>query len=322
MIKDYFHGCVDMQTYSDHYFLPMRVTKAQLNYCHSVSENFYERAVSTAGITLEFTTSQPVISFRCSACAYSRSQNTVDIYENGRRTAVLPFDPEHSLHQVTYTRTCRERSAVKIYLPVMACLRLSDLDLGDAEPIPQRKRTLLCLGDSITQGIFAQTASSAYPSQLGRAGDIEVINQGVGGFYYDKHFPASVPADYITVAYGTNDFGRFTDVEAIRQNVEEFYDTLNRLYPAAKTAVISPLWRADLENSPEKGRFDQICRMILETADRYGFVSVDGMELVDHNPELFRDRYLHPDDAGFEQLANRLITRLQGIFPLVPDIKM
>lgn len=311
MITDLFHGCLDIQQFSDQSVLPKRLTSEQIDYLHSKSEVLYERALSTSGITMEFSTSQPAISFCCSACAFSRNHNSIDIYENGKRTETIPFNLDHNIQEVHYIRRQPEPSTLKIYFPAMASLRVSKLNLGHVTPVVRRLKTLLCLGDSITQGIYSQTASSAYPARLGRALDMEVINQGIGGFYYDKQFLAPVSADAVTIAYGTNDLHCYHDLDIIRQNVTQFYETVNELYPEADVAVISPPWRADLKGTPDQVLFDQICDMILDTAAKYHYLPVDGRTLVDHDPCFFTDEYLHPNDIGFGQYASRLEKQLR-----------
>lgn len=310
MIADLFHGCLDIQTFHDHSIFPARLSPKQTDYLHSISEVFYERALCTSGVTLEFTTAQPVISFQCAVCAYSRNHNSIDIWEDGENTEVISFSIDHAINEVVYRRRQKGPSTIRIYLPAMASMRLFKLNLGEAVPVARRRKTLLCLGDSITQGIFCQTPSSTYPARLGRTWDLEVINQGIGGFYYDSHFLAPIDADYITVAYGTNDFTHCGDLKIIRSNAAEFFETLKSLYPNARIAVISPTWRADLIKLSDQKRFNEICDMILETAGQYHFQTVSGSSLIDHTPDLFTDSYLHPNDAGFEQYAGRLAGQL------------
>lgn len=314
MIADLFHGCLDVQNFHEHILFPARLLQEQMDYLHSISEVFHERGLCTSGITLEFSTPQPVISFRCSVCAYSRSRNSIDIYEDGVLTETTAFDIDHGISEITYTRRKKGSSTLRIYFPAMASLRILEPNLGDARPVPKRAKTLLCLGDSITQGIFCQTASMTYPAQLGRAWNLEVFNQGIGGFYYDSRFLAPVHADYVTVAYGTNDYTHYGDPELVRSHAREFCETLGRLFPDARIAVISPTWRADLLKKADEERFGEICGSILETAAHFGYETVAGSDLINHSAEFFTDGYLHPNDSGFGQYAERLIKRLEGVW--------
>ena len=55
---------------------------------------------------------------------------------------------------------------------------------------------MICFGDSITQGYTSKFSSLSYVNQVARALNAEVVNQGIGGYYFneatiDPFFPTS-----------------------------------------------------------------------------------------------------------------------------------
>ena len=63
--------------------------------------------------------------------------------------------------------------------------------------------------------------------------------------------------DYITVAYGTNDWST-KDSETFKVNCKEFYTNLSKNYPEAKIFAISPIWRKDMNAEKVFGKFEDV----------------------------------------------------------------
>ena len=84
---------------------------------------------------------------------------------------------------------------------------------------PARKNEkVLWLGDSITQGFGPLRSAQTYVSVANRLLNYDIVNQGIGGYIYDKKSLMKMDGytpDKIIVALGTNQFGCETmkDVE-------------------------------------------------------------------------------------------------------------
>ena len=114
------------------------------------------------------------------------------------------------------------------------------------EPVKAGK-TLLAFGDSITQGMDAMRPSNRYVTKLANYLGAEEVNKGISGECY---FPPLAEAkddlnpDYITVAYGTNDWSK-KGRDIFQVNSKAFYKALRKNYPNTPIYAITPIWRAD-----------------------------------------------------------------------------
>ena len=209
------------------------------------------------------------------------------------------------------------------------------------------------LGDSITEGACLDDWNNVYWMRLGRETGATVRGYGIGGTriaprlnperpgeegfgqYFGSRVAAMDPdADVIVVWGGTNDFGH-GDVPlgtiADRDN-STFYGALHRLYrdlwekyPTAQIIVMTPLHRVgehDTMNehgNPAIAPFKVLRDVIIEVAAYYSFPVLDLYAVSNLNPELpvIRETYmpdgLHPNDAGHERIASRLIGFLKSL---------
>ncbi len=175
------------------------------------------------------------------------------------------------------------------------------------------ENTLLCFGDSITQGYDALHPSHKYITQLAARLDAAEYNKAIGGEVFFPELASQKDAlspQYITVAYGTTDWSHCTR-EQFLVNCSQFFENLHRCYPDAHVIVLTPIWRADYAKPTAFRDFGEASAIITETATRYANITVaEGVDLVDHRTDLFADGYLHPNDAGFAQYAGRLAERI------------
>ena len=209
------------------------------------------------------------------------------------------------------------------------------------------------LGDSITEGACLNDWNNVYWMQLGKNTGATVRGYGIGGTriaprlmperpgeegfgqYFGSRVAAMDPdADIIVVFGGTNDFGH-GDVPlgtiADRDNTT-FYGALHVLYrqlwekyPTATIVVMTPLHRLGEQDAlnehgkPVIGSLKAISQAIKDVAEYYSFPVVDMFAIANLNPELpviketFMPDGLHPNDAGHERIASRLIRFLKGL---------
>jgi lysophospholipase L1-like esterase len=149
-----------------------------------------------------------------------------------------------------------------------------------------------------------------YVSVANRLLNYDIINQGIGGYVYDKNSLMKMEGytpDKIIVALGTNQFGCET-----MKDVEKYYETLIGIYGnSIPVLCITPLWRGDVPDGlPTLTRF---CKNVAKIAGRYANVTVvDGFRLVPHLPEYFRDN-LHPNELGAEVYGRNLVEEIRRI---------
>ncbi len=209
------------------------------------------------------------------------------------------------------------------------------------------------LGDSITEGACLEDWNNVYWMRLGRETGATVRGYGIGGTriaprlnperpgeegfsqYFGSRVESMDPdADIVVVWGGTNDFGH-GDVPLgtihDRDNTT-FYGALHCLYralwekyPTATIVVMTPLHRVgehdtlNEHGNPAIAPFKVIRDTIIEVAAYYSFPVVDLYAISNLNPELpaikeaFMPDGLHPNDAGHERIASRLIGFLKAL---------
>jgi len=118
--------------------------------------------------------------------------------------------------------------------------------------------------------------------------------------------------DYITVAYGTNDWSK-TERETFLENARAFYSALQRNYPKAMLVALMPIWRKDRGEARAYGSFDQMRQDLREIAEQLGIPVIDCYEFVPKDSSYFSDLYLHPNDRGFEAYAAALYDAFRSL---------
>ena len=197
---------------------------------------------------------------------------------------------------------------VILYLPADATVLIRNCEIDGAYTPAKKNEKVLWLGDSITQGYGPLRSAETYVSVANRLLNYDIINQGIGGYVYDKKSLMKMEGytpDKIIVALGTNQFGCET-----MKDVEEYYETLTGIYGTKIPILcISPLWRGDLpEQLPVLVRF---CENVKKIASQYPNVTVvDGFKLVPHLPEYFLDN-LHPNVVGTETYGRNLVEEIR-----------
>ena len=76
---------------------------------------------------------------------------------------------------------------VTVYLPADATVVIKDFDIDGGYTPVKKGMKVLWLGDSITQGFGPLRTSCTYVSVANRLLDYDIINQGIGGYVYDKN---------------------------------------------------------------------------------------------------------------------------------------
>lgn len=218
-----------------------------------------------------------------------------------------------------YEFPTRKRRRVQIFFPFSAGVEIHNVRLdADASfsPTPTAGRQkLLILGDSITHGYDARQTSLAYSTAVARYFDTVTLNQAVGGYVFnpamlDENLPFA--PDLITVAYGTNDWGRYRqDAERYAAVSGEYIDKLAAMYPAAKIFGITPIWRANTDKHPECMPFEKVYEILEGHYARHQNITViDGRRCVPHILEAYTDG-LHPNTIGQSLYAHAVIEAME-----------
>ena len=294
-----------------------RFTQEQEALYRDRSQDFYKKSFSTSSVQLRFQTNSESLFLKASVTpGSSRKYFAFEVFADGKRIGTLDNYSDTELPQAYASVVLPQgtfekafslgtgRKEVRVVFPWSAQAILQELVLDDgAELVPVKpKRKLLVFGDSITQGYDALLPSNKYITQLAEYLDAEEINKAIGAEIFYPELAATaedfVP-DYITVAYGTNDWFKCTE-EEFRVNCAGFYENLSRNYPNTPIIAITPIWRKEITEDRKFGAFEKVEAIIREIAAGLKNVTVvSGFAFVPQEEELFGDMRLHPNDNGF-----------------------
>lgn len=206
------------------------------------------------------------------------------------------------------------------------------------------------LGDSITEGCGSSNLSKCYVSLVAQKTGAVCRNYGIGGTRIAKQHVPSDPkwdqdfcsrvlemesdADIVCVFGGTNDFGHGDAPigEFADRTVDTFYGALHTLYisliekyPHSHIVIFTPLHRCNEDNPkgdgnkaptlPLKGYVD----VIREVAEYYSLPVLDLFKESGLQPKVpvIKETYmpdgLHPCDAGYEVLSEKIINFLKNL---------
>ena len=302
----------------------LRFTKEQEELYKVTNADFYNKTFATAGIRLAFETDSPSLFLKVNVTpGSSRKYFSFDVSVNGEIIGHLDNFSGVSLPQAYTTVELplglfskefplgEGNKQVCVYFPWSVSVELQELSLAESATIVpvKRNKKLLAFGDSITQGYDALRPSNRYVSRLADLLQAEEFNKGIGA---ERFFPAlaqlrdDTEPDYITVAYGTNDWSCI-DEASFKENCDAFYGALSMNYPNAKIFAITPIWRKDYRIYKQFGLFEQVEADIREITSKYpNICCIRGFEFVPQDEAFFADLRLHPNDRGFRHYANNL----------------
>ena len=299
-----------------------RFSQSQQQTYAQQSPNWEMKTKSSASATFDFVTDSEFITLKFELQpGSSQKWGSVDLYVDGvfcanRYTedlsmAMAGFALPEGSHRVT------------VYFPWSAQTVVNEVQLSDgANIIPvEKKLKLLCFGDSITQGYCSKYASLSYVNQTARALDAEVVNQGIGGYYFNEttidESILSYEPDLITVAYGTNDYSLYETAEAYAEHTGSYIKKLAELFPDRKIVGILPIYRND-ENYRVRKLYrsydmDDVRRILKSHYEALPNGYVLEQTGISHIPQAYAQDYLHPNEFGFCLMSQGVIRRLQEI---------
>ena len=200
---------------------------------------------------------------------------------------------------------------VRIVFPWSVSLGLQELSLeGGSLLAPVKKsKKLLIYGDSITQGACSLYPSQTYTALLAQWLNAEAASKAVGSeFYYPElaEIKQRVCPDYITVAYGINDWYHLSR-EEFADRCRRFWSAICRNYPAAKKFALTPIYYlADCGERPF-GPLEDVAALIRKiTAEFPNVTVIDCMDFVSRDTADFGDLYVHPNHIGFQKYFKNL----------------
>lgn len=177
-------------------------------------------------------------------------------------------------------------------------------------------------GDSYTLGIGATSATSRWSTIVCAERAWNEFNPSINGLGFvrnrrnfgDGDLPSQIIAsnpDIVFVAMGLNDnFGFATDADRIRVQISTDLEYLRLALPAARFIVVEPFWYTD--ERPDSLRV--ITGWVRAAAH---FIDADyvvgASRWLEHHPEWMAADGLHPNDAGYAHMADKMDVALAAL---------
>ena len=307
-LKSIYFGAFFFEETGDGWLQAFQYSKAQMDYFRKAFDFWYDRCMASTAKTLEFVTEAERIAFDYKIL-WMGSPDSFETAVDGLITDIRYVKELKKEGRLAFSLP-KGKKRVTVYLPADATVLIRRFETDAGVTPAAKNEKVLWLGDSITQGFGPLRSGLTYVSVANRLLNYDILNQGIGGYVYDKHSLMKMEGyapEKIIVALGTNQYGSKT-----MDAVEEYYETLTGIYGSAIPILcVSPLWRGD---SPEGiPTLVSFCEKVKRIAGSYPNVSVvDGFRLVPHLPEYFLDN-LHPNCLGAETYGRNLVEAIREI---------
>ena len=305
-LKTIYFGALQFKETKDGYLQAFQYNDEQMAYFKKASDFWYDRCMASTSKTLEFSTNATKFSFDYKL-AWKGSEDSIELEIDDVITKISYIKDMKDEGTLSYDLPNGNKKIV-VYLPADATIWIKNFQLnGDFTPAVKEHK-VLWLGDSITQGFGPLRSSLTYVSVANKLLGYSIINQGIGGYVYDKNslMDMGYKPEKLIVALGTNQYG-----EETMKPVEDYYEQLFKIYGFLPTLCITPLWRDDPNTNHEK--LEQYCEGIKNICRKYkNIIIVDGFKLVPHLSEYFLDN-LHPNALGAQVYGRNLVEKIREI---------
>lgn len=307
-LKKFYFGAYSFRETEDGFLQAFQYSVPQMEYFKGASDFWYERCMASTAKTVEFITTATEISFDYKII-WIGSTDTFELAVDGLVSQIYYVKDLEKEGRLTFTLPEGSKNAI-VYFPADETVLVKNFEINAKVEVPKKNGKVLWIGDSITQGFGPLRSSQIYVSVANRLLNYDIINQGIGGYVYDKKSMMKMEGympDKIIVSLGTNQYGTKSMID-----VEEYYEQLMKIYGnKIPVLCITPIWRGDsLEGLPTLEKF---CDNVKKICEQYSNIKiVDGFKLVPHLSEYYLDN-LHPNSLGAEIYGRNLVLAIQEL---------
>lgn len=303
-IRNFTVGAVNITYENDEYHF-FKCTEKQITYFDKIDNGYSRRVRTTTGIRIDFHTSSDYIAFE------AINGGKYELYIDGllvkqfkiTEKSRLEFNIKDSFDNI------KKEHRLTIILPSHSIGAISYIEVSDDATIQKHEydKKVLFIGDSITQGWDTYLDSFSFAYKLSFFLNANSIIQGIGGacFSEESFDIFDFEPDMVFVALGTNDFNLFDTLEELESNADANLYSISQAHKGSKLYYISPIWRQS--QNERMGNFSSARETLIKTAEKNGFLHIDGFSLVPNLPEFYIEDLLHPNILGYTQYAENLI---------------
>ena len=158
---DFFHGSINGDGLR-------RFTDRQLAFYTALNPSAALRSRCPAGIRIGLRTDASILELEFEIVEKARDYLGIDVEVDGAIVRSIRYESPGStlrLREQLFALKEQRSREVWIYLPLTVEIRSLELS-ATGTPLPAHKRQLLCLGDSITQGMASLNPSCSYASPV------------------------------------------------------------------------------------------------------------------------------------------------------------
>ena len=196
------------------------------------------------------------------------------------------------------------------------CLACRGGDLDDIRNIRSLGETIVCFGDSLTEGVGGGSGED-YPTVLSRHLAFPVLNAGERGDTTAQALARLTDAvlsknpRLVVILLGGNDFLRRVPLQETRKNLEEI---VQRIQAHGAMVVIAGL---------RLGFFtDEYAEIFEQTARQFGALYVPGVMKGILSDSALRSDPIHPNGAGYRLIAERIAEKVKPLLQEADRIRM
>jgi len=192
----------------------------------------------------------------------------------------------------------------------------SDNNSDKIRNIRSAGETIICFGDSLTEGVGAGSGQD-YPTVLSRHLASPVVNAGVRGDTTAQALERISEAvlsknpRLVVIFLGGNDFLRRVPLQETRENLGEI---VQRVQAQGAMVAIAGM---------RLGLFtDEYAAVFAETAQQFGAIYIPGVMKGILSDAALRSDPIHPNGAGYRLVAERIAERIKPLLREADRLRM
>lgn len=261
-------------------------------------------------------------------------QTGVDLYVDGvyiaSATAGKDAAPGKIYEPVLFDRRGEPRAEREIvfYLPLYKSVQVLAIGLDPDAKVARARpfslsRPVVFYGTSITQGGCASRSGLSYQAILGRMLDIDFVNLGFSGNGRGEPEVARTVAEIDGACFVLDFAQNNRTVESLQEVYTPFLETLRAKHPGTPIVAITPIYasrealggKAVSELQKMRDHIRQVVSRRIAGGDR-NLQIVEGTDLLGPAQGDGLVDGVHPNDLGFEWMAEGLAARLRKVLAL------
>lgn len=303
----------------------------------SYRQPVWELAKSPSGGRIRFRTNSSSLAIRLEypeppgmKNMHAFGQTGVDLYADGiyRDTAIASRDSKPGLPQEhTYFKNQpRVDREITLYLPLYIPVTVLGIEIDSDARVQAPGRFALAkpivfYGTSITQGGCASRSGMSYQAILGRMLNIDFVNLGFSGNGRGEPELATAVGDIDAAAYVLDFAQNNPTLDSLGAVYAPFVEIIRKKHPDTPVLVITPIYASHESWAPDS-RLDGMRELIrgvaaqrIAAGDRHVQI-VEGTDLIGPSRTAGLVDGTHPNDLGFEWMAEGLAARLSALLGL------